>query len=191
MPARRRHTATGLVGQALATLAVASPMALPAQPATGAADLARCRALAVPAERLACYDAIVDGAFPPPPPAPPVAANPVTVPAGSVAPAAAAVAPPTPEDLFGLDPARSDARVREAAGIGRVEELPLRVTEVRRDATGKAVLAFDNGQAWAQLDSTSVRLAPGDAVVIRRAAFGSFLLVPATGNRSIWVRRIR
>jgi len=206
-PRTRLLAAAGMRGPLLAALALCAPAALHA--GSGTDDgLARCRAIGADAQRLACYDALAGRAPPPSPPAPalPAAAGaPAAAPAATTAvaaaataagaspgPAAPAAAPaPTPEELFGLDPARSDARVRDAAGIGRVEELPLRVAEVRRDATGKAVLGFDNGQAWAQLDTTPVRLAPGDAVVIRRAAFGSYLLMPATGNRSIRVRRIR
>lgn len=156
-------------------------------------EFARCRALAADTERLACYDAVTGGAVASPTsPAPVLAGAPgAGTPGATASPPPPARSAPTPEQLFGLDATQSDARVREASGIGRVEELQLRVTDVQRDATGKAMLAFDNGQAWAQLDNTPARLAPGDAVVIRRAAFGSYLLVPATGSRSIRVRRLR
>jgi hypothetical protein len=93
--------------------------------------------------------------------------------------------------LFGIDAARSEEALRAAAGVGRIDELELRVASVRIDAEGKPVFEFENGQAWRQLDSPAARLQPGAVVRIRRAAFGSYVLLrPDGGGRAIRVRRI-
>lgn len=128
--------------------------------------LSACRAVPDDAARLACYDVLAD------------------------APTAPAATPPSPETLFGRDAVQSDEIVRQAAGIDQLDELQLRVVSARADPLGKAVLAFDNGQVWAQLDSPPARIKPGEDVRIRRAALGSYLLLREGGGRGIRVRRI-
>jgi hypothetical protein len=146
--------------------------------AHGASDAAlrACRTISADAARLACFDRLVDG---------------TAEPAAAAASAAAPAPPqPTPEQLFGRDAAESEAIVRQSAGIGRAQELSLTVTAWRAGAHDKAEVTFSNGQVWQQLDSPLARLKPGDQVVIRRAAFGSYLMTRPGGGRSIRMRRI-
>lgn len=108
-----------------------------------------------------------------------------------MSPPTAGARPPTPEELFGHDAVTSEEMVRQAAGIGRLEELNQRITAMRRNPDGKLVLTLENGQVWVQLDSRRVRLAAGDEVRIRRAAMGSYLLAGADMTQGMRVRRIR
>jgi hypothetical protein len=165
-------------------------------------DLARCRAIGDGAERLRCYDGLRSPATVeagksdlPPATAPGVApagpagpAGPAT--AAGAAAGAAAVATPSPEALFGVDAQQSEEALRQAAGVGRLEEMESRIASVRVNAEGKPVFTLANGQAWRQLDSPAARLQPGDVVRIRRASLGSYLLLRPDGGRGIRVRRI-
>lgn len=157
-------------------------------------DLGRCRLIADPAARLACYDGIgaPAAALPPADGSPPTGPSaPAEVAAAApLAATAGAARQPSPEALFGVDPERSEDALMEAAGIARLDEIDVRVTAVRMDAEGKRVIEFDNGQVWRQLDSPPARLEPGDGVRIRRAAFGSYLLLRPDGGRGVRVRRI-
>jgi hypothetical protein len=178
----------GRIIEAACRLLSAFAMAAPAG-ASLPQELERCRAVADPSERLRCYDAIgsvaAGGTRPAGEQATPRVAEPV-----AAVPAADAGSPPSPEKLFGIDAARSEEALRAAAGVGRLDELELRVANVRIDAEGKPVFEFENGQAWRQLDSPAARLQPGAVVRIRRAAFGSYVLLRPDGSRAIRVRRI-
>ncbi len=159
---------------------------LSALAATAADEPAGCRDIPDDVARLACYDAAFARATPAADPVPPAAT-------GKAAPAA--IAPPspqpTPEELFGRDAVAAEALVREAAGIGRVEAIESTISSVTATAYGKQVVTLGNGQAWTQIDSAAVKLGPGDAVTIRRAALGSYLLIPGNGGRSMRVTRSR
>ena len=56
-------------------------------------------------------------------------------------------------------------------------------------ANGHPTVALEGGQLW-ELDDRDALLANGDAVTIRRAAFGSFLMTTSTG-RTLRVHRLR
>lgn len=149
--------------------------------------LQTCRAIADDAARLACYDRLADAADKSNTIVSVTELTPATAPPLPPPPASA----PTPEELFGHDAVTSEEMMRQAAGIGRLEELDQRVTAMRRSPDGKLVLTLANGQVWAQIDSRRVRLAAGDEVRIRRAAMGSYLLAGADMTQGIRVRRIR
>lgn len=152
-------------------------------------DLARCRDIGDAAARLQCYDAIAS-------PAALATHSPDQRPAeaaGAAAPASVAAATatstPSPEALFGVDAQQSEEALRQAAGVGRLEELESRIASVRVTAEGKPVFVLDNGQVWRQLDSPPARLQAGEVVRIRRASLGSYLLLRPDGGRGIRVRR--
>jgi hypothetical protein len=63
------------------------------------------------------------------------------------------------------------------------------VSGFSRSKEGKIQADLDNGQAW-ELDEADPLLAPGDAVTIRRATLGSYLLITPS-KRSHRVRRTR
>lgn len=160
----------------LIVIAFAVACATSASPSRAGDDaaLARCRAIGNDAERLACYDAALDRL------------------AGEPAPSAAPATPaPTAEDLFGRDPVIASEAVQRSSGIEPLEQLAQRIAGARTDGSGRPVLTLENGQVWLQLDSPPVRFEAGEAVRIRRAAFGSYLLVRDRGGRSIRVRRLQ
>jgi hypothetical protein len=163
----------------------AAVLVLPVTLAAAGADLAACRAIADDGARLACYDALAEAATTPAVAAPlPHAASP--------APAGAAVAgAPTATDLFGRDSDTAAAELGAAAGVTPLPELKATLTAVDRAPDGRLRLTLDNGQAWSQVDTRRANLQPGDAVVIRRGAFGSFLLSAGRGQAALRVRRDR
>ena len=92
---------------------------------------------------------------------------------------------------FGLS--ESDKRVRdpEAARASRPDSIEATVSAVRPEMRGRFVVTLDNGQVWMQSESiTHARLSAGDAVTIRKAALGSYLLV-IPGRVAMRVRRVQ
>lgn len=119
-----------------------------------------CAAIAEPGARLACYDA----AFPP---------------VDGAAVAAAAADPEQQRRDFGLSVQqkreRTPALLRPPEGPDRVEA---RVADITYRKTGHRVIRLDNDQIWQLVDvSDKGPLKEGDAIVVRKAALGSFMLV--------------
>jgi hypothetical protein len=154
-------------------------------------SLADCRAVADPAARLACYDALRGAplpASPAPPPVPPAAGG-STPP--STAPAPVPATAPDPESLFGLDATATAATLGAVVAVTPPDRLTATVTAVERTTDGKLLLTLANGQAWRQVDSRAAAVAAGATVQIRRAAFGSYLLSAGDRSQGVRVRRIR
>ena len=63
------------------------------------------------------------------------------------------------------------------------------MTDVQKSAYKKLTVTLDNGQVWRQLDNRPMHLKTGEAVVVREASLGSFLLEKQSGSRSIRVKR--
>jgi hypothetical protein len=162
---------------ALAALLTASAWSqTPAQEDPRSA-LRACAALEAAAERLACYDRASGRTTPASGPgAPAIAPPPRTSPAPSAPEATVATSPPpkpaptpAPAGSFGLFAAEHPAPPPAAASLtGRVQALG-------RSGRGRSTVTLDNGGVW-ELDGTDPLLAVGDVVIIRRAAFNSFLL---------------
>lgn len=162
-------------------------LALLAATAAQADPLAACRALADPATRLACYDAL-PGTAPQSPATPaPVATDATT---GTPPPPAPATVP-DPESLFGLDATTTAATLGAVVAVTPPDSLAATVTAVERTPDGKLLLTLANGQAWRQVDSRTAAVNTGASVRIRRAAFGSYLLSAGDRSQGIRVRRIR
>lgn len=132
-----------------------------------AADAAqsRCRALAEPRERLACWDQMY----------PPTASEPMAVIDAQAA--------------FGLS---AGERLKRE---GRLDEVPdrlsLTITAVSIAAEGRRQVTLDNGQLWLLPPATiRDRVAAGDQIEIRTAALGSFLLRTQAGV-DVRARRVR
>jgi hypothetical protein len=174
-------------GRALARppdgLAAVALLALLAATASHADPLATCRALAEPAARLACYDALPATASQPADAT--ASAPPATVPRPVTATA------PTPESLFGLDAATTAATLGAVVAVTPPDSLTTTVTTVERTGDGKLLLTLANGQAWRQVDSRTAAVTAGATVRIRRAAFGSYLLSAGDRSQGVRVRRIR
>lgn len=111
-----------------------------------------CAAMADPRARLACYDQL----FPP-------TASPQEVARQA-------------EKAFGLN----------AVGRGLAADAPARIEAIVRQVSGEPgdgrLFTLDNGQVWRQVESSVLgRVRPGDRVVIKDAAFSSFLLITPAG----------
>lgn len=69
-----------------------------------------------------------------------------------------------------------------AAETPTLTETALTIERISRRGDGGAVFYMTNGQAWTQIDTTHARgVRAGDNVTVRRAAMGSFLMVPEDG----------
>jgi len=177
-------------------------------------EMARCAAIQAPDSRLSCYDALAHrpadrsastaGAAAGLSPAAPASTAPTSAAAKSAAstpaapvpaaPVAAAAAPvgQTPATVasiaadpqnFGLTPAQT-----HTAELGPKSE-KAHVSIVSSDQVGRTYVVLDSGQTWIVLDPDG-RLSSGDAVTIRRAALGSFLMLTPS-NHSYRVRRLK
>ncbi len=144
----------------------------------------RCRGIAEPSARLACYDAVpgatVSGARANTSPSAPPAAS-----AAPVAPAAAAapVAPAAPGQRFGLPATEPDAQLNriESRIVGKL------------DGWGpKTRFRLENGQVW-QVADDSGRILDLDSpkVAVRRGALGVFYLEIEGTNHSPRVKRLQ
>ena len=163
----------------------------------GAAELPQtitdCREISSAVARLDCYDRAVDAQqrLADEPPAEVVA--PVAAAKSSAAPSAAspqASAEMSPEALFGKNVVEVQKTVQEATGTEDIDRLESLVSKIRISASGKAIITLDNGQVWAQVDSSRLRLSGYDRVVIRKASLGSFMLTKVGSKTSMRVKRI-
>lgn len=71
-----------------------------------------------------------------------------------------------------------------------IEQVEATVTDVRESAGKKLIVVLDNGQVWRQQDNKTLRLENGEAVIVRKASLGSFLLEKESGSRSIRVKLV-
>lgn len=142
------------------------------------AALRRCRGIADPVARLACYDGIATApaAAPASPRAAPTPATP-----GTAAPAAPAV------ERFGLE--QKAAREAETRQLDRVEShIPGRFEGWRPNAR----IRLANGQVWQIVDDSSMpMLKDNPKVVIRRGIFSNFFMDIEGDNRSPRVKRVQ
>jgi hypothetical protein len=141
-------------------------------------DLLRCHAIAAGEQKLACYEALAMAAQSD---ATTVASG--TAAAGSPTPAPAAANPKT-QDNFGLN--RRQIEPRAAEGPAAIKSAVSQMTEDRRH---NITVVLDNGQTWAFIEPEP-RLRPGDTVTIKRASFGSFLMLTPS-RRSYRVERLK
>jgi hypothetical protein len=140
-----------------------------AAPPTVSAEMTRCAAITAADERLACYDALICAAI--------AAADERLACYDALAKGKSSAA----------RAASADARSESAdASFGAVRrKLPPKpqgpemitavVAKVSMDRLGTVSVSLDNGQSWTFHDPDAL-LSSGDAVTIRRAALGSFLM---------------
>jgi hypothetical protein len=129
--------------------------------------LTSCRQIEDLEERVSCYDEFVDSRYPP----------------GSDA-------VPDAQSLFGADDAEARRIVETTLAIEQLDQIEAKVTDVRQSAGDKLIVSLDNGHVWRQLDNKTLHLETGEAVVVRKARLGSFLLEKESGSRSIRVKRV-
>jgi hypothetical protein len=153
-------------------------------------DALACAATPEANERLACYDALARSRLQPSSAGTPaVGSEPV-----AAAPAAATGAPPPPAATAAAPSAVATTAAATSAGgsatgtFGLVKRAPPEraqgVKEIRAlvrkvdvDRQGNVRVSLDNGQVWDFTEADADRIVrPGEAVTIRRATLGSFLL---------------
>jgi hypothetical protein len=191
-------------------------LAASAAAAPSNSDMARCAAIAAPDSRLACYDALAHRpadkapsaaaiaptapapapvfapapALAPPPLPAPAAAVARPTPAAAVAPPAAAAQPPLSPAAIAADPKNFGltAAQQHTADLGP-KSIAAQISILSSDQSGRTLMVLDNGETWTVMDNDG-RLSSGDAVTIKRASLGSFLMFTAS-NHSYRVRRIK
>jgi hypothetical protein len=181
------------------TIAIALILAVAATTATAATsdvDMMRCAAIPARDARLDCYDALahqlsskaaaptaaqIPATPPVPVSAPARAPAAVDSPAATQAPPAAVVAG-DPKN-FGLT-----AVQQHTADVGP-QMITANISNLGSNQKGDTFVVLDNGQTWSVADNDGW-LATGQAVRIRRAAMGSYLmLIPS--NHSYHVHRLK
>lgn len=145
-----------------------------ASPAVGVDDLARCAAIRADTERLACYDRLSVSVE---------AQAQSRTPRGDSAPHPKAAQPADNVQNFGL----TKQQLHETPQ--GPEAVTATVKSISSGANGDVYLLLDNGHTWAFADANFL-LRAGDAVVIKRAALGSFLMTTPS-RRTYHVRRIK
>jgi hypothetical protein len=152
--------------------------------ATSDADMLRCAALPARDARLDCYDALAHQLSNKA--AAPTAAQ-VPAPSTAVSPAAtqsppAAVAAGGPKN-FGLT-----AEQQHTVDVGP-QMITANISNLSSNQKGDTFVVLDNGQTWS-VTGNDGWLATGQAVRIKRAAMGSYLmLIPS--NHTYHVRRLK
>jgi hypothetical protein len=167
--------------------------------ATSNDDMVRCAAIQAPDTRLSCYDTL---AHRPPDKAPPavVKAAPPAAPASSATSSSSASAAPVPAATAGQPPATVAAIAADPQNFGLTavqqhtadlgpKSERAQISIVSSDQSGRTFVVLDSGQTWTVMDSDG-RLNSGDAVTIKRAALGSFLMLTPS-NHSYRVRRVK
>lgn len=188
-------------------ITVSMVLALPAVGApVDSSDLARCHAMATRDQQLDCYEALAAAAASgattahvaptapavasaPAGPGAPTAAAVASTPAGSAAPSAPGeqpAAPFNPDDPanFGLSRRQADPHPSAPSTPTALKSTVFQMTE---DRLHNVTVLLDNGQTWKFIDPEP-RLRPGDAVTIKRASLGSFLMLTPS-RRSYRVER--
>jgi hypothetical protein len=187
----RAYITASSVGMLLALPALAAPVD------TG--DLARCHAMPTRDERLDCYEALATSAVP----AGPTASSVSPAPAAQTSTGAASPSVPPSAAASGAGPAAVPAGSfdpDEPANFGlnrhQVEPHPGApsavksiVSQMTEDRMHNITVVLDNGQTWAFIEPEP-RLRPGDAVTIKRASLGSFLMLTPS-RRSYRVERLK
>jgi hypothetical protein len=136
----------------------------------------RCPEARTDAERLACYERLLDEQL--------ADAGERNATPGRGAGTSAAHGPENAEERFGLE---RRMRHGEAPELAEVQATIERIAIV---AHRRMIFRLDNGQVWEETEARDIAIRPGDAVVVRRATFGSFRLLSAESNRGTTVRRI-
>lgn len=163
---------------AITAVMAATPTAATAAAAPGADEMARCASIAAPDTRLACYDVLAHRPVEKAAPAPAAVLKPAKAPAE--APASAAAIASDPKN-FGLTPAQ-----QHLLDVGP-KAVAAHISILSSDKLGQTTIVLDSGQTWTVLDDDG-RLASGDAVRIKRAMAGSYLML-GPSNHSYRVRR--
>jgi hypothetical protein len=169
---------------------------------TAAADgTHRCATIADDQARLQCYDAAFGKPSPGGSPTATTASAPTVAKGGTQAPVAAsttaavAAAPVTTDaaararDEFGLS--EVDKRARKTEQEVAPTSISGQIAQLASRPTGELVVTLADGQVWVQVDvDARFRAKAGDAVTIRKATLGSYLMV-GPNRIATRVRRVK
>ncbi len=158
------------------------------------ADLKDCRLLHSDDERLDCYDKLVHAEVSVA--TPEASASNVQVPPAphetrveDPPHETQAQAPVSAEEVFGLGADEVRRTYEKTTGESDLQELHANVTQIRTIAPKRVSVVLDNGQVWRQVDQSNLMLREGDAILIKKAAFGSFILQKIGSSRIMRVNR--
>ena len=144
--------------------------------------LSECRQIEDIEERVTCYDGVVDSRY--------FDESSERDATDSPSSTTESRAVPDAQSLFGTDDAEARQIVESTLAIEQIQQIKATISNVRESASEKLIVTLDNGQVWRQLDSKTLHLKSGDAVVVRKASLSSFLLEKESGSRSIRVKRV-
>jgi hypothetical protein len=153
-------------------------------------SLLGCRRIDAAAERLACYDRVVDRArdeLAPeaPPPEPQVSS--VPAPRAEEAPEDRTLR----ERLFGRSESEGAQALRKTYGLDTPNEISASVSAAKLGGDRLLLITLANGQVWKQAETVSFSLHAGDTVEIEAGLAGAYYLRRNGKGRSIRVKRIR
>ena len=85
---------------------------------------------------------------------------------------------------FGNEQIRTEAE--------RAKGITAKIVSVQKLSRGTHLLTMDDGQVWQEIEyDVKTRYGPGDEVVIKRAFFGSYILISQTTGHANKVRRVK
>lgn len=174
-----RPFAAAALAAGFAAIAGAAAAQVPVEGRAAVLDeLVRCRTIAAPTERLACFDAAAT-------------ALDAAERAGDVVVVDRDQMRDTRRRLFGLS--LPDVPIFERGERPeQVETIDTTVVSARQRPLGAWIFELADGSVWEQIDNERINASvrPGSPVHIRRAAMGSFLL-SVNGARSVRASRVR
>lgn len=151
-------------------------------------ELRQCAEIEQDSQRHACYDRVlrprpktsgVDASPVKPSPSSPAPPEPVVQPAAAVPPGESDTSRPE-KTRFGLKVERPE----------EPDSIDVVVVRARKNLAGKFVFTMQDGQVWLQTDiRRPIYHGIPFQARIRKAALGSFFIVPANGDQSVRVRR--
>jgi hypothetical protein len=162
-----------------------------------------CRKLGADAERLACYDRVVDRVraemTPEDSPLAPVASSAATPPPALRADELSEEAPSAeaPEDrtlrerLFGRSESEGARALRKTYGLETPDEISATVSEAMRGGDHLLRITLDNGQVWRQAETVKFSMRAGDTVQIEAGVAGAYYLRRNGNGRTIRVKRVQ
>lgn len=94
---------------------------------------------------------------------------------------------------FGMTPALARSmKGKVEEGSEEPDSLAAVVTRIDEKPYGERIVYLDNGQVWEETSrNRNLRLAIGDDITVKAAAFGSYKLIGPGGKRFTRARRIR
>lgn len=165
--------------------------------AQDAAAAPACASIGNDRDRLACYDALFGSPLPAAnrpaersPPMQTAATKPDPVVAPVSPPEPVAPAAPATEADFGLTPAQQERQKKKDAAP--MDSVRSRIVAVRNLAWDRFQFDLENGQRWAQVESTPrQQFFVGDEIRIRSAMLNSYLATGPNTGGPIRVRRVQ